>query len=102
MYFSCLEISKDIFHLVEGRIRPSLEKPSFEEIKHNNWDLSAGGSWRPRNCTSRHRVAIIIPFRDRYEHLRILLDNIHPILKRQQLDYSIYVIEQVKSCSCRH
>ena len=41
------------------------------------------------------RVAILIPFRKREEHLQILLNNLHPFLFRQQLDYTVYVVEQV-------
>jgi hypothetical protein len=41
------------------------------------------------------QIAIIIPYRDRHEHLITLLYYLHPILQRQQLDYKIYVTEQV-------
>jgi len=60
---------------------------SFVEVK-------AGGTGRPADCVARHRVAIIIPFRDRPQHLQTLLYNLHPILLRQQIDYQIFVIEQ--------
>ena len=33
-------------------------------------------------------------FRDRDRELRILLHHLHPILKRQEITYIIYVIEQ--------
>lgn len=65
---------------------PEIEK-SFVEVK-------AGGIGRPADCVARHRVAIIIPFRDRPQHLQTLLYNLHPILLRQQIDYQIFVIEQ--------
>lgn len=42
------------------------------------------------------KIAIIIPYRDREDHLITLLSYLHPILQRQQLDYRIYVTEQVK------
>ena len=54
-----------------------------------------GGSWRPSNCTSRHRIAIVVPYRDRVQHLRIFLHHMHPFLQRQLVDYSIYIVEQV-------
>lgn len=41
------------------------------------------------------QIAVIIPFRDRDTHLRILLNNMHPFLTKQMLDYSIIVVEQV-------
>ena len=54
-----------------------------------------GGRYKPPNCTSRERVAIIIPFRDREEHLKIFLRHMHPFLQRQKLEYGIFVIELV-------
>ena len=54
-----------------------------------------GGSWRPNNCSSRHRIAIVVPYRDREQHLRVFLRYMHPFLQRQMLDYTIYVVEQV-------
>lgn len=39
-------------------------------------------------------MAIIIPFRNRHEHLKHWLYYLHPILQRQQLDYKVYVINQ--------
>ena len=36
-----------------------------------------------------------MPYRMRERHLRIFLQNIHPILQRQRLEYRIYVIKQV-------
>ena len=41
-----------------------------------------------------HRVAILIPFRNRWNHLKILLQHLHPILQRQQINYQIFIIEQ--------
>ncbi|BES92782.1 Galactosyl_T_2 [Nesidiocoris tenuis] len=56
--------------------------------------LLPGGQWRPIDCKARDRVAIIIPYRDRTEHLSKFLANMHPFLQRQLLDYGIFVIEQ--------
>ncbi|XP_054708064.1 beta-1,4-N-acetylgalactosaminyltransferase bre-4-like isoform X2 [Uloborus diversus] len=52
------------------------------------------GSWTPKACAPRHRVAIIIPYRDRLEHLWTLLYTLHPLLQRQLVEYRIYVVEQ--------
>ncbi|XP_047206033.1 beta-1,4-galactosyltransferase 1-like [Girardinichthys multiradiatus] len=56
--------------------------------------LQQGGRYKPANCVAKQKVAIIIPFRNRYEHLSHWLHYLHPILIRQQLDYSVYVINQ--------
>ena len=41
------------------------------------------------------QVAIIIPFRDRLYQLPILLKHLIPFLQRQQLEFGIFVAEQV-------
>ncbi|KAK7881316.1 hypothetical protein WMY93_029725 [Mugilogobius chulae] len=56
--------------------------------------LQKGGQYKPPNCKSRHKVAVIIPFRNRYEHLDYWLYYLHPILMRQQLDYGLFIINQ--------
>ncbi|KAL3218345.1 hypothetical protein MRX96_031612 [Rhipicephalus microplus] len=53
-----------------------------------------GGHFRPKECTSRHRVAILIPYRNREDNLKVFIYNIHRVLARQQIDYSVFVIEQ--------
>ncbi|XP_029635517.2 beta-1,4-N-acetylgalactosaminyltransferase bre-4 [Octopus sinensis] len=63
-------------------------------IKLMNPALRSGGSWKPAHCISRHRVAIIIPYRDRHQHLLTLLYHLLPMLRRQQLDFRIFVVEQ--------
>ena len=69
--------------------------PSFEEVFKNNSEVQPGGYWKPKDCYARDRVAIVIPFRDREAHLRILLKYLHPLLQRQQIEYKIFVVEQV-------
>ncbi|XP_013391513.1 beta-1,4-galactosyltransferase 4 [Lingula anatina] len=46
------------------------------------------------SCKPRDHVAIIIPYRDRQEHLDILLQNLHPFLQSQKCHYQIFVVEQ--------
>ena len=53
------------------------------------------GSYTPRHCTARQRVALIIPCRDREEHLRVFLNRLNTVLQRQQISYQIFVVEQV-------
>ena len=40
-------------------------------------------------------MALIIPFRNRYEQISIFLRHIHPLLRKQYLDYRIFSVEQV-------
>uniref|UniRef100_A0A3B5LCN3 Beta-1,4-galactosyltransferase n=1 Tax=Xiphophorus couchianus TaxID=32473 RepID=A0A3B5LCN3_9TELE len=54
---------------------------------HEQWDMCLP-------CVESLCVAVIIPFRNRYEHLTHWLHYVHPVLMRQQLDYGVYVINQ--------
>ncbi|XP_004838452.1 beta-1,4-galactosyltransferase 1 isoform X1 [Heterocephalus glaber] len=66
----------------------------LELLAKQNPEIKMGGRYTPKDCISPHKVAIIIPFRNRQEHLKYWLYYLHPILQRQQLDYGIYVINQ--------
>ena len=59
-----------------------------------------GGRWSPLECRSRDKVAILVPYRDRWDDLLIFLNNIHRFLQAQLLEYAIFIIEQVGH-SCR-
>lgn len=60
-------------------------------------ELEPGGEWSPPDCRSRHKVAIIFPYRDRQSHLNRLLDFLIPVLMRQLLDFRFIVTEQYGS-----
>ncbi|KAK3590896.1 hypothetical protein CHS0354_020873 [Potamilus streckersoni] len=73
-------------------IKPTitLQEVTNEESLRN---LSYGGRYAPPYCQAREKTAIIIPYRDRKEHLDILVRHLHTVLQRQQLEYGIYVVE---------
>ncbi|XP_054721966.1 beta-1,4-N-acetylgalactosaminyltransferase bre-4-like [Uloborus diversus] len=77
-----------------GRLKVLTDAPSFEELEKMFSNLDPGGRYKPPTCTSRSKIALIIPYRDRETHLRMFLHNMHPMLQRQMLDYGIYVIEE--------
>lgn len=80
-----------------GPLRVEFNIPvSLEQVKKDNPDLQPGGRFRPKDCEALQKVAIIIPFRKRDEHLKYWLYYLHPILQRQQLDYGVFIINQVK------
>nr|DBA27436.1 TPA: hypothetical protein GDO54_007929 [Pyxicephalus adspersus] len=56
--------------------------------------IKLGGHWQPRDCVPRWKVAILIPFRNRFEHLPVLFRHLIPMLQRQRLQFAFYVIEQ--------
>ncbi|CAK6977252.1 beta-1%2C4-galactosyltransferase 1 isoform X1 [Scomber scombrus] len=81
--------------ILVGPLRVEFNTPvNLEQIKKDNPNLQAGGRFRPAGCEALAKVAIIIPFRKRDEHLKYWLYYLHPILQRQQLDYGVYVINQ--------
>ncbi|XP_065350214.1 beta-1,4-galactosyltransferase 1-like [Cloeon dipterum] len=60
-------------------------------------DLEAveNGKWSPKDCKAQYETTIIIPYRDRREHLDTFLNFMHAFLQRQMIDYHIVVVEQV-------
>ena len=64
------------------------------KLRANYTWVNEGGRYRPTGCTPRYKVAIIVPHRYRERHLRQFLKAIHPIMKRQQADYGVYVVHQ--------
>lgn len=56
--------------------------------------LKSGGRYEPSECQSRQKLAIIVPLRNRQDHLTVFLRYMHPFLQRQQLNYAIIVVEQ--------
>lgn len=90
-----LERCPDTSPLLVGPLRVEFNTPvSMEQIKKDNPELQPGGRFRPKCCESLQKVAVIIPFRKRDEHLKYWLFYLHPVLQRQQLDYGVYVINQ--------
>lgn len=57
------------------------------------WVLE-GGHQAPLDCQARYKIAIIVPYRDRLSNLCTFLLNMHPFLTKQQLDYTIFIVEQ--------
>lgn len=48
------------------------------------------------------QVAILVPFRNRHEHLPILFQHLIPALQRQRLQFGFYIIEQVRKRKLSH
>ncbi|CAF1150121.1 unnamed protein product [Rotaria sordida] len=62
--------------------------------RHHSADLHFGGHWFRKTCQAKQRLAMIVPYRNRESHLKLFLDAMHPFLRKQQLDYTIFVINQ--------
>ncbi len=70
------------------------EDENTVKMKMKNAYLKIGGRYEPNECRSRNKVAIVVPYRDRKDHLSVFLRYLHPFLQRQQLNYVIIVVEQ--------
>ncbi|XP_030035964.2 beta-1,4-N-acetylgalactosaminyltransferase bre-4 [Manduca sexta] len=62
----------------------------------DNWisKVALGGYYNPKKCRSRHKVAILVPYRNREKNLAVFTNHMHPFLIKQQLEYRIFIIEQ--------
>lgn len=54
----------------------------FTSFRNNN-DVSVAIFHGPKHSTTAQRIAIIVPFRDREQHLRVFLGHLIPVLQRQ-------------------
>ncbi|XP_054863292.1 beta-1,4-galactosyltransferase 2-like isoform X2 [Amphiprion ocellaris] len=76
-------------------------KLTLEEVrKEISRPLREGGRYKPPDCIAIQKVAIIIPFRNRHEHLKHWLYYLHPILMRQQLDYDLVPLDDRNIYKC--
>ena len=88
-------------------IPPDLQGPASIDDLPAHFSLSSqssyhpnvhwGGHSYPSTCWARHELAIIVPYRDRWQILKHFLFHTHTILQRQQLNYRIYVCEQASN-----
>ena len=58
-------------------------------------NLTFGG--RASFTASNESVAIIVPYRNRLNNLKLFLKHMHPFLSGQRLNYGIYLIEPVEN-----
>ncbi|XP_066289489.1 beta-1,4-galactosyltransferase 5-like isoform X1 [Branchiostoma lanceolatum] len=56
--------------------------------------IKPGGHWTPTDCKAKYKVAILVPYRNREEHIPILYRHLIPMLRRQKLEFGFYFIEQ--------
>ncbi|KAK3542161.1 hypothetical protein QTP86_016441 [Hemibagrus guttatus] len=84
---------------MKGPIEVNMTEVPIEEIELQlrKLGIQYGGHWKPKDCRPRWKVAVLIPFRNRHEHLPILFQHLAPMLQRQRLQFAFYVIEQLYS-----
>ncbi|TNN44622.1 Beta-1,4-galactosyltransferase 5 [Liparis tanakae] len=85
---------------MKGKLEVNMSEVSLEEVEKSLLEgepnRTPGGFWKPKDCLPRWKVAILVPFRNRHEHLPILLRHLVPVLQRQRLQFAFYIIEQVR------
>ncbi|EMP36727.1 Beta-1,4-galactosyltransferase 6 [Chelonia mydas] len=82
---------------MRGLISVNMSEISFDEIQEvfsKDLDIEPGGHWKPKDCKPRWKVAVLIPFRNRHEHLPIFFRHLIPMLQKQRLEFAFYVVEQ--------
>lgn len=57
-------------------------------------DIRLGGEYIPSTCTPKYSTAVIVVYRQREKQLQSFLTYIHNFLRKQQIHYRIFVIEQ--------
>ncbi|XP_076445701.1 uncharacterized protein LOC143283381 isoform X1 [Babylonia areolata] len=91
----CPEEPSALLGNVSGDVDHEHKTLTLSQVRaRHGGDLAPGGEWSPPDCLARYRLAVIIPYRDRLAHLTVLLAHLLPILKRQQLHFRIFVVEQ--------
>lgn len=71
------------------------EEANLTDVEAVNEHVGVGGRWKPLHCRSWQKVAILVPYRSRWQHLVLLLKRLHLLLQKQKITYQIFVIEQV-------
>ncbi|XP_045451475.1 beta-1,4-N-acetylgalactosaminyltransferase bre-4-like [Melitaea cinxia] len=85
----CDEMPPDL-----GPVSVNKTEIELDEVEKKYPEVQRGGFYAPPNCSARHKVAIIVPYRDRQQHLAIFLKHMHPFLMKQQIEYGIFIVEQ--------
>ncbi|KAL0871012.1 hypothetical protein ABMA27_004826 [Loxostege sticticalis] len=78
-----------------GRIRVETSYISPRKVERLRLGVMSGGFYAPSHCRAKHKVAILVPFRNRTTNLSKFLRHMHPFLQKQLLQYRIFVIEQI-------
>lgn len=93
--YYCSQIPANLTgHITVQKPSDDFDPKSSISIRKNRNYQSIDGRWQPIDCKARHRVAVIIPFKDRANNLNYFLNHMHPFLQKQELEYQIFIVEQ--------
>ena len=79
---------------VTSSVTNSADKLSWDWVLENVDDMIEYGCYKPPGCISDQYLAVVVPYRDREDNLKIFLWHLHNFLKRQARSYCIIVAEQ--------
>lgn len=94
---SKLDLCPNTSQKLVGELVPYLNETNldiFDEQFKNGFE--SGGYYKPADCISRDRIAILVPVRNRAEQIPIFLKNLQPMLMRQLIEYQIFFIHQAR------
>ncbi|PNI18002.1 B4GALT7 isoform 5 [Pan troglodytes] len=91
-----LSCSGDVARAVRGQGQETSGPPRAcpPEPPPEHWEEDA--SWGP------HRLAVLVPFRERFEELLVFVPHMRRFLSRKKIRHHIYVLNQVDHFSLGH
>ena len=95
---TCTPVKENKNLLTHRLIDYDLSEPEYslddiDSIFSEGFDSTA--MYWPKNCTANKPLAVIIPYRNRPDHIRISIPFLIEILKKQELAFKIFIIEQI-------
>ncbi|XP_064135296.1 beta-1,4-galactosyltransferase 7 isoform X2 [Loxodonta africana] len=84
-----LSCSGDVAQVARGQGQETPGPPRVcpPELPPEHWEEDP--SWGP------HRLAVLVPFRERFEELLVFVPHLHRFLSRKKIQHHIYVLNQV-------
>ena len=65
-----------------------------DKLTSNN-KISSNYNENDKINLSKHKLAIVVPFRDRFDELLVFVPHISKFLSMQSIDFKIYIINQI-------
>jgi xylosylprotein 4-beta-galactosyltransferase len=60
-----------------------------------NYKTSSNQNENDKSKLTKHKLAIVVPFRDRFDELLVFVPHISKFLSMQSIDFKIYIINQI-------
>ncbi|XP_063381196.1 beta-1,4-galactosyltransferase 2-like [Cydia fagiglandana] len=91
-------LNKDRPNCTYNQVLKSKESIHAWDVRRNYDDFDAegiaDGEYSPKHCSPLFSVAILVTYRNRQNHLDIFFPYMHNFLRKQNIHYKIYLIEQ--------